>query len=156
MSRASFHPAAFTLQGMFTLANETERELARNLELNLTDFRALSVLAQFGQLGAVTVGKLAAELGATPATTTAIVSRLVSRGYVARHRGTGDRRQVHVSATPAAARKITTLMQPLVNATNEHIQALPASQQSVVADFLDVAQHLMRDHLHTLSTKDAP
>lgn len=153
MSTASFHPAAFTLQGMFTLANETERELARNLELNLTDFRALSVLAQ---LGPVTVGKLAAELGATPATTTAIVSRLVSRGYVARHRGTGDRRQVHVSATPAAARKITTLMQPLVNATNEHIQALPASQQSVVADFLDVAQHLMRDHLHTLSTKDAP
>ncbi|WP_024365280.1 MarR family winged helix-turn-helix transcriptional regulator [Arthrobacter sp. TB 26] len=153
MSTASFHPAAFTLQGMFTLANETERELARNLELNLTDFRALSVLAQ---LGPVTVGKLAAELGATPATTTAIVSRLVSRGYVARHRGTGDRRQVHVSATPAAARKITTLMQPLVNATNEHIQALPASQQSVVADFLDVAQHLMRDHLHTLSMKDAP
>ncbi|WP_160667470.1 MarR family winged helix-turn-helix transcriptional regulator [Pseudarthrobacter sp. ATCC 49987] len=153
MSTASFHPAAFTLQGMFTLANETERELARNLELNLTDFRALSVLAQ---LGPVTVGKLAAELGATPATTTAIVSRLVSRGYVARHRGTGDRRQVHVSATPAAARKITTLMQPLVNATNEHIQALPASQQSVVADFLDVAQHLMRDHLHTLSTNDAP
>ncbi|MEO3932266.1 MarR family transcriptional regulator [Micrococcaceae bacterium Sec7.4] len=153
MSTASFHPAAFTLQGMFTLANETERELARNLELNLTDFRALSVLAQ---LGPVTVGKLAAELGATPATTTAIVSRLVSRGYVTRHRGTGDRRQVHVSATPAAARKITTLMQPLVNATNEHIQALPASQQSVVADFLDVAQHLMRDHLHTLSTKDAP
>ena len=43
---------------------------------------------------------------------------------------------------------------PLMTATNEHIQALPADQQAVVADFLDVAQHLMRDHLHTLSEKD--
>jgi len=153
MSTLPFHPAAFTLQAMFALANETERELARNLELNLTDYRALSVLAQ---LGPVTVGELAVELGATPATATAIVSRLVSHGFVARHRGTDDRRQVHVSATPAATRAITTLMQPLMIATNEHIQALPASQQGVVADFLDVAQHLMRDHLHTLSTKDAP
>ena len=151
MTPSQPHPAALALQGLFTLANETEREVARRLGLNLTDYRALSALAQSGP---VTVGRLAEDLGATPATTTAIVSRMEARGYVERHRNTEDRRQVQVSVTPAADRGIMNLMMPLMTATNEHIQALPADQQAVVADFLDVAQHLMQDHLHTLSEKD--
>ena len=151
MTPSQPHPAALALQGLFTLANETEREVARRLGLNLTDYRALSALAQSGP---VTVGRLAEDLGATPATTTAIVSRMEARGYVERHRNTEDRRQVQVSVTPAADRGIMNLMMPLMTATNEHIKALPADHQAVVADFLDVAQHLMRDHLHTLSEKD--
>jgi DNA-binding MarR family transcriptional regulator len=152
MTASQQHPAALALQGLFNLANETEREVARRLGLNLTDYRALSALAQSGP---VTVGRLAGDLGATAATATAIVSRLESRGYVARHRNTDDRRQVQVSVTPAASDGIMNLMRPLMAATNEHIKALPAADQAVVADFLDVAQRLMRDHLHTLSEKDA-
>lgn len=148
----SVHPAAFTLQNMFNLANETEREVARRLGLNLTDYRALSVLAQ---LGPVTVGRLAGELGATAATTTAIISRLEPHGYVARLRGAEDRRQVHVNVTPAATQAILDLMRPLVTATSTYLRALPAEHQAVVADFLDAAQHQMQDHLHTLSEKDA-
>jgi DNA-binding MarR family transcriptional regulator len=137
---------------MFNLANETEREVARRLGLNLTDYRALSVLAQ---LGPVTVGRLAGELGATAATTTAIISRLEPHGYVARLRGAEDRRQVHVNLTPAASQAIKDLMRPLVTATSGYLQALPPEHQAVVADFLDAAQHQMQDHLHTLSEKDA-
>ena len=152
MTASQQHPATLALQSLFTLANETEREIARVMGLNLTDYRALSALAQSGP---VTVGKLAEDLGATPATATAIVSRMESRGYVARHRSTEDRRQVQVSVTPAANRGIENLMRPLMTATNEHIKALPADHQAAVVDFLDVAQHLMQDHLHTLSKKDA-
>ena len=152
MTASQQHPATLALQSLFTLANETEREIARVMGLNLTDYRALSALAQSGP---VTVGKLAEDLGATPATATAIVSRMEARGYVARHRNTEDRRQVQVSVTPAASRGIMNLMRPLMTATNDHITTLPADHQAVVADFLDVAQHLMQDHLHTLSEKDA-
>ena len=45
-------------------------------------------------------------------------------------------------------------MRPLMTATNEHLEALPAAHQAVIADFLDAVLHLMRDHLHTLSEKD--
>lgn len=138
---------------MFTLANETEREVAGRLGLNLTDYRALSVLAQ---LGPVPVGTLAAELGSTAATTTAIVNRLEAHTYVERLRTSGDRRQVHVKATPAASRKIADLMRPLMDATSEHLKTLPAAHQAVVADFLGVALHLMQDHLHTLTEKENP
>lgn len=148
----SFHPAAFTLQAMFTLANETEREVARRLGLNLTDYRALSVLAQ---LGPVPVGTLAVELGATAATTTAIISRLEVHGYVARLRGAEDRRQVHVNVTPSATRDIVELMRPLAAATSSYLEALPAAHQGVVEDFLHTALQQMRDHLHRLSEKDS-
>ena len=147
------HPAAFTLQNMFNVANETEREVARRLGLNLTDYRALSVLAQ---LGPVTVGQLAGELGATAATTTAIISRLEPHGYVARLRGAEDRRQVHVNVTPAASQAILDLMRPLVTATSTYLNALPAAHQAVVAGFLEAALHQMQYHLHTLSEKDTP
>lgn len=152
MTASSYHPAALALQGLFSLANETEHEVARKLGLNLTDYRALSTLAQSGP---VTVGKLAEDLGATPATATAMVSRMESRGYMARHRNTEDRRQVQVSVTQEASREIKDLMRTLMTAANEHLESLPSAHQTVIADFLDVAQHLMRDHLHTLSEKDS-
>ncbi|KIS28637.1 MarR family transcriptional regulator [Arthrobacter sp. SPG23] len=148
----TYHPAAVALQTLFALANETEREIARGMRINLTDFRALSALERSGP---VTVGRLAEDLGTTPATTTAIVNRLESRGYVARHRGADDRRQVRVSTTREYSTGIMDLMRPLMTATDRHLQALPAAQQSAVADFLDVARHLMRDHLHALSERDS-
>ncbi|NUT72826.1 MarR family transcriptional regulator [Pseudarthrobacter sp. C4D7] len=150
---SSHHPAAIALQALFNLANETEREVARSLDLNLTDYRALSALAQSGP---VTVGTLAETLGATAATTTAIVSRLETKGYAERLRSGEDRRHVHVSATPAAAAGIVDLMRPLMDATNRHIEALPSARQDAVVDFLNVALTLMQDHLHSLSKKDAP
>ena len=101
MTAAQQHPATLALQSLFTLANETEREIARVMGLNLTDYRALSALAQSGS---VTVGKLAEDLGATPATTTAIVSRMEARGYVERHRNTEDRRQVCLLYTSPSPR----------------------------------------------------
>ncbi|MCU1434565.1 MAG: MarR family transcriptional regulator [Pseudarthrobacter sp.] len=149
---APVHPAAFTLQAMYTLANEIEREVARRLGLNLTDYRALSALAQSAP---VTVGTLAAELGATAATTTAIISRLEAQGYAARNRGDGDRRQVHVSITPAATAQIADLTRPLMTATNSYLTALPPAHQAVVGDFLEAMLLQMQAHLHTLSQRDA-
>ena len=48
MTASQYHPATLALQGLFALANETEREIARVMGLNLTDYRALSALAQSG------------------------------------------------------------------------------------------------------------
>ncbi|MFC9772183.1 MULTISPECIES: MarR family winged helix-turn-helix transcriptional regulator [unclassified Pseudarthrobacter] len=148
-----YHPAAVALQALFDLATRTEREVARRLELNLTDYRALSALSHSGP---VTVGKLAETLGATAATTTAIVSRLEAHGYAQRLRSDEDRRHVHVSATPAATKDVMDLMQPLMASTNQHIESLPRMRQDAVSDFLSVAMHLMQDHLHSLSEKETP
>ncbi|MCM0615352.1 MarR family transcriptional regulator [Paenarthrobacter sp. TYUT067] len=149
-SEGSEHPVSLTLQGLFGLANETEREVARTLGLNLTDYRALTVLADSGP---VTVGALAAELGATAATTTALVSRLESHGYVERMRSTEDRRQVHVNVTEAASSKVKDLMLPLLSAASRQLDALPQDRQEVVTEFLDAVLNLMQDHLQAISTE---
>lgn len=147
------HPSvATTLQALFTLVRESEREMALNLGLNLNDFRALSVLAQSGPM---TSGHLAEELGSTAATTTAITNRLELRGYVTRHRGAVDRRQVHLSATSGALQGILDLSHPLETAIYEQLQALPAEHSTIIGNFLDSAQDLMRNHLQTLSNEDA-
>ena len=148
----SGHPVSRMLQGLFGLANETERKVAQALGLNLTDYRALTVLADSGP---VTVGVLASDLGATAATTTALVSRLEAHGYVERLRSTEDRRQVHVNVTTTASRRIKDLMRPLLSAANAHLDGLPADHQVVVGDFLDAVLDLMQDHLQSLSAEDA-
>ncbi|MFJ6419212.1 MarR family winged helix-turn-helix transcriptional regulator [Paeniglutamicibacter sp. NPDC091659] len=152
MNTSSSRPVFETLQSLYAIVRESEREIALNLGLNLTDYRALSVLAQFGPM---TAGKLAEDLGSTAATTTAITNRLELRGYVVRRRNTADRRQVLVSSTPASSQKILDLMCPLATAIDGHLQALPLDQRAAVASFLDVAQHLMRDHLQTFPQKEA-
>ena len=150
MARTPFHPAAVGLQGLITLSNEIERELARALGLNLTDYRALSTLSSAGP---VTVGVLAERLGASAATTTAIVNRLETGGHVERRRVEGDRRLVEVAVTAPGYRRIMELMGPLMTATNEHLWSLPPGEQRAVADFFDVAHRHLREHLATLSSQ---
>lgn len=153
MPDSRYHPAAMTLQVLFLTANETERELARDLGVSLVDYRALSTLTASGP---ATVGQLAEDLGATPATTSAMVDRLESRGYVTRARSAEDRRNVHVSATPAACVEIRALMRPLLKDADSYLKALPAADQEVVTDFLTASHHLMSAHLRVLSSKDTP
>ncbi len=145
-------PASVTLQALFGLANETEREVARALGLNLTDYRALTVLSESGP---VTVGALAVKLSATAATTTAIVGRLEMHGFVERSRSTEDRRQVRVNVTEAASGKVKELMQPLVATAAAQLDALEPAQQLVITDFLGSVVSLMEDHLRSLSAEGA-
>lgn len=145
----AYHPGAQGLQGVIALSNEVERELARALAVNLTDYRALSALAMGGP---VTVGGLAERLGTTAATTTAIVNRLEARGYADRERVDGDRRQVRVSVSPACFGRILGLMRPLMDATNAHLWSLPPEEGDAVARFLAVVQDHLRAQLDALAS----
>lgn len=153
MSAPSFHPAALGFQGVISLSNEIERELARALGVNLTDYRALAALSE---TGAIPVGRLAARLGATPATTSAALDRLEARGYVRRERVDDDRRQVSVSVTTAAYQRIMGLMGPLMRTLDSHAWSLPPEDQRAVSEFVAVAQGELRRHLESLSQQDAP
>ncbi|MBW4095387.1 MAG: MarR family transcriptional regulator [Acidobacteria bacterium] len=152
MSEASSDSVAGTLRALVALVRESEREMALRLGLNLTDYRALCALEESAPL---TSGRLAEELGYTPATTTAITNRLALHGYVTRERSETDRRLVTLSVSPEASQRLLDLTFPLVSVLSERLQALPPDQITTVVAFLDVAQDLMRTHLQILSSKDA-
>lgn len=151
MTAPKYHPTAFTLQGIIDLSNELERELARLLGLNLTDYRALSMLAGSGP---VNVGGLADQLGASAATTTAIVNRLEHGGYVERERAEGDRRLVRVRVTDAGSRRVMKLMVPLIAATSDHLWSLSADAQAAVGDFFEIVRGQMREHLAVMAATE--
>ena len=76
-----------------------------NKEVGLTAPQLLILQAIRG-LGAVSISKLSQQVSLSQATVTNIIDRLESRGLVARHRSTEDRRVVHATLTEVGARKV--------------------------------------------------
>ena len=70
--------------------------VGRRLGLGPADLRCLDWLAD----GPKSAGQLAVATALTPAATTALVDRLVRKGFVERYRSDEDRRQVMVRMTP--------------------------------------------------------
>lgn len=151
----TYNPATFALQAVIAQSNALERELARLLGLNATDYRALSVLHQSGRESTVTIGQLAAALGTTPATTSAIVDRLERAGYTVRHRSHTDRRQVNLEPTRLGWTRIMEIMRPLMADSDAYITSLSNEEARVVADFLIATVRQLTRHLNTLAVREA-
>ncbi len=151
-----YHPATFALQSVIAQSNTLERELARLLGLNATDYRALSVLHQLGRGATVPMGQLASALGTSPATTSAIVDRLERAGYAARHRDVADRRQITLEPTRLGWTRIIEIMRPLMADTDAYLKGLSPDQAQVVADFLLATAQQLTEHAETLSARESP
>ncbi|MBB1496357.1 MarR family transcriptional regulator [Propioniciclava sp. MC1595] len=154
MSHA-YHPATFALQAVIAQSNVLERELARLLGLNATDYRALSALQQLSRQETVTMTGLGAALGTTAATTSAIVDRLQRAGYAQRNRAETDRRLVTIEPTPLAWQKIVEIMRPLMGATDAWVKALRPEDAQLVTEFLQVTATHLTDHAATLAAQEA-
>lgn len=69
---------------------------ARGMGVNRTDSRALDIVER---LGPVTAGKLSVDAGLTSGAVTAVIDRLVKKGYVRRVADPTDRRRVLIEKT---------------------------------------------------------
>ncbi|MBB1484386.1 MarR family transcriptional regulator [Tessaracoccus sp. MC1865] len=151
----AYHPDAYAMQAIIALSNGLERELARLLGLNATDYRALSTLQQLPRDKAVTLGDLGGALGTSAATTSALVDRLERAGYVVRRRGEVDRRQVTLETTPLGWTRIMALMRPLMDATDDHLKALNADEVRAVSAFLRFMNTCLAERLESLATLES-
>jgi len=85
-----------------TLAEPIQAKLWSTAEVTLTQLLVLRTL----RAGPVTIGRLGAEVGMSPASVTRLVDRLEKRDLVARSRDTSDRRRVDVQLTAAGERML--------------------------------------------------
>ena len=69
---------------------------ARGMGVNRTDARALDIVER---LGPVTAGRLSIDAGLTSGAVTAVIDRLVDKGYVRRVPDPTDRRRVLIEKT---------------------------------------------------------
>lgn len=77
------------------------RELAQAAGLTPAQLRVLQILA--ARQGSATPKALAQQMGVSQATVTALVDKLVARGFATRERSEADRRQTNVVITDAGA-----------------------------------------------------
>lgn len=142
-----------SLQRIFSLANELEREVARHLAVSPTDYRALSMLMQSGPL---TVGELGDSIGASYATTTALANRLERAGHLHRARVETDHRKVLLSVDAGTARRVIALMGDAMDAAISYVDRLPEPDAAAVTAFTSALTDTLAHHLSALSPTPTP
>jgi DNA-binding MarR family transcriptional regulator len=80
---------------------------------------------------------LAEELDITPASTSALVDRLVRSGYVERHADPSDRRGVILTASSTATQRVMEVVDELDTRAIEAAEHLSSGDMAVVVSFLD-------------------
>lgn len=96
----------------------------------------LSVLQEVARHAALAPTGIAAAVGFSQASVTAIVDRLVERGLVTRRRGDSDRRQILVTLTPAGRTLVDKAPEGLQARFRLAYEALPEWEQAMILSAL--------------------
>ena len=115
------------------------------LQVNRTDLRCLEILYQ-GE--AVLPSQLAAKLGLTTGSVTAMLDRLERLGYVSRSSDPSDRRKVVVRITPKAARRAIKIYGPIAQeGERDVLSRYTAAELRVLLDFQRRSRELQERHV---------
>jgi DNA-binding MarR family transcriptional regulator len=106
---------------------------ARGLGVNRTDARCLDIVEQFGP---ITAGRLAESAGLTTGSVTAVIDRLVAKGYLRRVADPGDRRRVMVEMTEELEQLAGRYYGPLAEQSFPFLSRYTNSELELIADFL--------------------
>lgn len=124
--------------------------VGRRLGLNGADLRCLDWLAD----GPKTAGQLSVATGLRPAATTALVDRLVRKGFVRRTANTEDRRQVLVEMTDEGMARTWECYAPMVEEGQRVMSALTRSELTAMRDLLVRIRELTDRHRENLKNED--
>ena len=121
------------------LSNATvmfHQAVAGRLEMNLTDYKVLGILADTGP---VTAGRLAEITGLTTGAVTGIVDRLERTGHVRRVRDPGDRRKVIIEPVwpPEHEEAAGGVFAALMGAAAEDVAEYSDRDLALVLEFMD-------------------
>jgi len=127
--------------------------VGRAMGIGQADLRCLDWLVG----GACSAGELAAATGLRPAATTALIDRLVERGWVRRQPSAIDRRRVEVTLTAEGRRRIDQFYAPLVSQAPELVADLTVDQLVTTAHLLTRLTQFTDEHRHRLRPdEDSP
>jgi DNA-binding MarR family transcriptional regulator len=120
--------------------------VGRRLGLNGADLRCLDWLAD----GPKTAGQLSAATGLRPAATTALVDRLVRKGFVRRIPSAEDRRQVLVEMTDEGMARTWECYGPMVEEGQQLMAGLTRDELIAMRDLLARIRELTDRHRERL------
>ncbi len=116
------------------------RQLSKQVGLTAPQ---LLILQAIERLGAVSLSKLSNEVSLSQATVTTILDRLETRGLVARHRSTQDKRVVHATLTGMGMRMLEQAPAPLQDLFSQRFAGLESWEQSMIVAALQRVAAMM-------------
>ncbi|MFE0105859.1 MarR family transcriptional regulator [Streptomyces sp. NPDC059009] len=136
-------------------ADATDREVARLMGMNETDLRCLDFLRSTDD--EVSPGLLAARLGRTPGSVSALLDRLERGGVLVRRVRRDDRRRVVVHPTAEASARADGLTAPFRDDLDTQLARRYSPEQlAVIADFLVFSTDVRRGQLKQLRDLPSP
>jgi DNA-binding MarR family transcriptional regulator len=108
---------------------------ARAMGVNRTDSRCLDII---DRLGPVTAGKIALDAGLTSGTVTAVIDRLVEKGYVRRVADPADRRRVLIEKTTKLEEISRHLYGPLAERSLPLVDKFSVAEIEAIIRFLEM------------------
>lgn len=122
------------LRRILRATEENMRLLARATGLSAPQLMVMQIVEDAGE---ATPKTIATRAGIAPATATALIEKLVQKGYVRRRRGETDRRQYWVSLTSDGAAALHDAPDPLHQEFTERFSDLPDWEQAMVVAALE-------------------
>jgi DNA-binding MarR family transcriptional regulator len=113
---------------------------ARGMGVNRTDSRALDIVER---LGPVTAGKLSIDAGLTSGAVTAVIDRLVEKGYVRRVADPADRRRVLIEKTEKLEEVSKRFYGPLAERSLPLIDKFSNAELEAIVRFLKMGTDLV-------------
>jgi DNA-binding MarR family transcriptional regulator len=113
---------------------------ARGMGVNRTDARALDIVER---LGPVTAGRLSIDAGLTSGAVTAVIDRLVEKGYVRRVADPNDRRRVLIEKTEKLDRVSERFYGPLADRSRPWLDKFSNAELETIVRFLQLGTEMV-------------
>jgi DNA-binding MarR family transcriptional regulator len=113
---------------------------ARGMGVNRTDARCLDILEQFGP---ITAGRLAEWAGLTTGAVTAVIDRLVAKGYLRRVPDPNDRRRVMVEITEELEQRAGRYYGPLAELAFPFLSGYSNAELETITNFLRASTEIV-------------
>jgi DNA-binding MarR family transcriptional regulator len=113
---------------------------ARGMGVNRTDARCLDLVEQFGPM---TAGRLAEGAGLTTGSVTAVIDRLVAKGYLRRVPDPGDRRRVMVEITEQLEERAGRYYGPLAELAFPFLSRYTVTELETISGYLRAATEIV-------------
>ncbi|WP_431040769.1 MarR family winged helix-turn-helix transcriptional regulator [Streptomyces sp. P1-3] len=143
------------IAGYQASVDDFDRETARLMGVNETDLRCLEILME--EVPEAAPSLLAARLGLTTGSVTAMLDRLEKLGYLTRSPHPSDRRKTIVRATEAATRRGYELIGPLLDeGRRELLTRYSVEQIELITEFLERTTNIQKRHVARLRALPTP
>lgn len=140
--QAAIEEAGRAMQRYQRSVQSFDDAVGRALGLGPADMRCLDILSE----GPRAAGELSTATGLRPAATTALIDRLVVKGFVERRPSEVDRRQVLVAMTEEGARRTWEAYGPMVTEGQQAFASFTIAELERMRDLLDGFTELTERH----------